>query len=265
MNPTGMSSSGANPERRSPRSSGARRRLALLAGALLGGGCAHVPPEAVQLSYQVGQDLPQLHQAYDNLIHQHFEDLRMRRSAYVDEVWAPDFLRRWIAAGRLVEVAQGKAVWSFDKADFVTPTRDQPVEMLATVREWSEQAIWQIEQKRRGLLDPLDKDEEQLRRVVKDAFTRVIQANAFITAHLASVRRVEQGQDQALKELGLKDLRDTIDNGLVAASDAAAKGLEEVRKADQLLDRATELKDKHMPRAGRSNVNAASLTGGGAR
>src|SRR6267142_1829924 len=58
-------------------------------------GCAHVPKEAVQLSYQIGQDLPRLHESFDGLIRDRFEDFRAQRNAYVDDVWAPTFLARW--------------------------------------------------------------------------------------------------------------------------------------------------------------------------
>ena len=45
-------------------------------------------------------------------------------------------------------------------------------------------------------------------------------------------------QDDALAALNLKDLRDKINNELVAASDKAETGLEAVRKADGLLGEA---------------------------
>jgi len=202
-------------------------------------GCAHVPPEAVQLSYQIGEDLPKLHASYDLLVQQRFEDLRRQRSAYVDEVWAPAFLARWIAAGRLVEVAQGSVVWSFESTAFVAPTTGkEKVELLSTVSEWANQAIAQISKKRAALLDPLDQQERDLRAKVAEAFSRVVQANAYITAHLESLQHVEQAQDEALKAFKLKDLRDEIDNTLAKVSDEAAKGLEKVREADGLLEKA---------------------------
>jgi len=204
-------------------------------------GCAHVPPEAVKLSYQIGQDLPRLHESYDSLVHQRFEDFRARRKAYLDEVWTPDFLPRWIEKGRLVDVANGTVVWSFDTASFVRPTPGQErSQLLSTISEWSAQAVGKVEKKRKELLDPLDQDEKELRRQVQEAFTRVVQANAYITAHLQSLRDVEEAQDEALKALGIKDLRDSINGALAKASDEAADGLDKVRKADGLIDKAKE-------------------------
>ena len=179
-------------------------RWVLLVGCVAG--CAHVPPEAVKLSYQIGQDLPRLHESYDSLVHQRFEDFRARRKAYLDEVWTPDFLPRWIEKGRLVDVANGTVVWSFDTASFVRPTPGQErSQLLSTISEWSAQAVGKVEKKRKELLDPLDQDEKELRRQVQEAFTRVVQANAYITAHLQSLRDVEEAQDEALKALDIKD------------------------------------------------------------
>ena len=212
---------------------------------LLAAGCSHVPKEAVQLSYQVGQDLPRLHESYDALIQGRFADFRARRNAYVDEVWAPDYIRRWIENGRLVDVAKGGVVWSFDTGSFVPPTvGKEKTQLLATVQEWANAAVAEIANKRSELLGPLDKEEKELRALVAEAYGRVIQANAYITAHLASLQSVEQQQDEALKALQLKDLRDKIDAALAKASADAATGLDAVKKADGLLDKAGDARKR---------------------
>jgi hypothetical protein len=201
--------------------------------------CSHVPKEAVQLSYQIGQDLPRLHESYDALIHARFEDFKARRTAYVDDVWAPEYLSRWIVAGKLVDTAQGTLVWSFETTSFVSPSPGkEKAQLLATVHEWASVALDEIEAKRAELLEPLDRDEKALRKQVHDAFTRLIQANAYITAHLASVRNVEEQQDEVLKALSIKTLRDEIDAALMKASESAATGLDALRKADGLVDKA---------------------------
>ena len=203
-------------------------------------GCAHVPREAVQLSYQIGQDLPRLHESFDSLIHDRFEDFRAQRNGYVDEVWAPTFLGRWIEEGKLVAVARGETVWSFDTESFAAPTPGKAkAQLLATIQEWSQVAIAQIEMKRHSLIDPLDQEEDSLRSQVREAFTRMVQANSYITAHLASLKHVEDAQDEALQALRLKDLRDSIDRSLKQVSENARTGLEAVRRLDGLVEKAS--------------------------
>jgi len=213
-----------------------------LAFALTGAaGCAEVPKEAVQLSYQVGQDMSHLYESYDALIHTRFEELRATRVAYLDNIWTPKFVATWVQKGRLLDVAQRKIVWSFQTSAFVPPTPGrEDNELLTSVNEWSGQAVAHIESKRRALLDPIDRDEAELRAKVREAFDRVIQANAIVTAHLASVTHVQNAQDEALKALGLKELRDEINKGLIEASDKAAQGLETIKNTDQTVDKVVD-------------------------
>jgi hypothetical protein len=207
----------------------------------IGASCAEVPKEAVELSYQVGQDMARLYESYDALIHTRFEELRATRVAYLDNVWTPKFVADWVQQGRLVDVAQHKVVWSLQTSAFVAPTPGrEDSELLTTVNDWSGRAIAHIERKRRALLDPIDHDEAELRAKVHEAFDRVIQANAYVTAHLASVAHVQSAQDDALKALGLKDLRDAINKGLIEASDKAAQGLEAVKNADQTVEKVAD-------------------------
>jgi len=132
-------------------------------------------------------------------------------------------------------------VWSFEAKSFVAPTPGkEDVQLLATVREWSDQAISQVERKRRALLDPLDQEEKEIRKQVAEAFSRVIQGNAYVTAHLASIRHVQDEADGDLQALRIKDLRDSIDSTLIGASNKAAAGLDIVRKADGLVDKAAD-------------------------
>lgn len=201
-------------------------------------GCSHVPKEAVQLSYQIGQDLPRLYESHDNLIRATYENLRARRNAYVDDVWAPQMLASFIDKGKLVDTAAGRVVWSADTASFVAPTPGkEKVQLLSTVSEWARAAVAKIERKRKTVLEPLDREEAELRKQVQEAFARVIQANAYITAHLASLRGVEETQDEVLAALKLKELRDSINSALAKASEGAAAGLEQIRKADGLVDK----------------------------
>jgi hypothetical protein len=211
---------------------------ALLACGFLSTGCLRVPKETVELSYAMGQDIATLRVAHVNLIRQHFRLLRDERLEYVEDVWAPLFIRKWIQEGRLQEVAKGQLVWSAEKRQFVPPTAGKEEEqLLDTVNAWCKSAVGKINQKKAALLDPLDKQEASLLGDVDDAFDRLVRGNAAITAQLNSLRKVQEVQDSALGALNLKDLREKINKELSRISDDARKGLDEVRKADAALTR----------------------------
>ena len=111
---------------------------------------------------------------------------------------------------------------------------------MNTVLGWADTAVYFIEQKRSQLIEPLNEEEKRLRDDVREAFARVIRGNAHITAHLNSLRKVHEVQDEMLDALDIKDLRDRINDVLVKASQTAVTGLEEIRMADGLVDESVK-------------------------
>ena len=207
--------------------------------------CASVPPEAVELSYLVGRDIGRLQQSYDLLLEQRFEDYRAQRIAYLENVWAPAFIAEWIKDGRLIDTARGVVVYDEGKDDYVSPTpgREQQ-QLLSTIYGWSDAAIFEMNDKRKSLLDPLNEQERQVRREARAAFDQVIQANAYITAHLNSIRKVQDLQKQALEALGIKDVVSSLNDRLVQVSNSARDGLDAIREADGHVDRAIEIRSR---------------------
>jgi len=203
--------------------------------------CATVPKEVVELSYQMGVDLSAVHKSYKLLIHDHFDSLRAERIRYLNNEWIPKYIKAWVVNGRLLDVAKGEVVWSQEKGDFIKPIPGKEGEgFLTTVNFWSVAAVKNIEKKRAELLDPLNKQEEQLLSWVDDEFDRLYRGNATITAHLNSLRKVQEVQDDALAALHLKDLRDKINNEILTSSDKADKALEAIKKADEFVQETKE-------------------------
>ena len=93
---------------------------------------------------------------------------------------------------------------------------------------------------RKGLLDPIDRDEKMLIASVDEAFARLVRANAIITAHLNSLRKVQEVQDEALKSLKLKDMRDKINQQLISASEKAADAIQKMQRAEKPLEKISD-------------------------
>jgi hypothetical protein len=212
------------------------RHLAIASMFCLAAGCSNVPQEVVDLSKVVGEDMAALHESYRDLIRQRFSDIRQQRLAWVNDVWAPRFLEKFIERGRLVEIATGKVVFDSDKGTFVKPTPGkEKVELLDSVQSWAEEAIFQIEEKRKKLVEPVNKDEKDLLASVDQAFANIFRGNAVITAHLNSLRKVQASQDDVLKDLNLKDLRLKINSQLAAASKKAELTTNEISDLEKDL------------------------------
>jgi len=201
--------------------------------------CANVPHEVVHLSNTIGEDMAAVHESHRSLIKQHFANIRQQRLYWIDSVWAPRFIEKWIAEGRLIDIATGKVVYDESKDDFVSPSRGQEgAQLLKSVHSWADAAVAEIDAKRKRLLGPVDKDEQELLVSVNEAFERLFRGNAAITAHLNSLRKVQGVQDDVLRALHVKDLRVAINQALAKASDMAALSKEEIDELDKELQKA---------------------------
>lgn len=204
-------------------------------------GCASVPKEVVELSYRTGEDLTALHESYDKLISMFFEKMRDERIAYLNDTWYPRFLENWMEIGQIVSIAKGEVVWSDEKEEFIPiPPNTDPKEVLRNLQDWVDYALYAYDVKEEALLKPLNEEESALRRDVQMAFLRIMRANAVITAHLNSIRKVKEVQNEALEALYLKDLRNRLNNTLINISDKAAKELNKIQRIDKSVDNLDE-------------------------
>jgi len=189
-------------------------------------GCATIPKETVELSYAIGQDLDAVHTSYANLIHQHFENLRNQTNDFLDKKWTPTYLGNFVKKGKLISLAQDP----------------DPVKAFEGVSTWAEIAVKAIEKKKKDLISPINDDEQNILKIIDDAFARITRANAAVTAQLNSIRKVQEVQDDALKALNIKELRDLINNQLISASNKATSAIEQVAKAEKIIPDIDEKK-----------------------
>jgi len=195
--------------------------ITVVASCLIGlASCASVPEETVQLSVAVGKDIQQLYTGYRNTIRLSFEQMRQNGLAIIDERWTPVFLKEYIKGGMLVESAKA--------------------EQIERVEYWARTAVEDIDQKRKDFLQPLQKQEADLLADIDKAFGRTIRANAAITAHLMSIRKVKDTQNEALQAVGLEDVQEKISTGLASASDFTKKFTEDVEKQAKKLEESAQ-------------------------
>lgn len=199
-------------------------------------GCASVPKESVELSAVMGRDIAALHQSYRILIHECFEGYRRERLAYLDNEWTPLFMEQWLVDGHLLAIAEGREVYDAAADSFVAPQQGREREgKLSSITSWAQAAVEQIGVKREKLLFPLDVQERDLVAAVDSTFDRLYRGNAAITAHLNSLRKVQEVQDEQLSALGFPDIRVRFGELVSEASRRAAEGLRTVQEADSLL------------------------------
>ncbi len=196
-------------------------------------GCSTTPPEVVELSYKVGEDVNAIGDAYRLLVKRHFKVLKQQRLDYLENEWKPKFIKNWLVDGRLVDMATSRVRWDFENSSFAKPTPGrEKQQLLESVLEWSTVAVAEIERKKAELIEPLEEDENVLLMEIDSAFQRIGRAHNSITAHLNSMREVEKIQDKFLEELSIKDFRDELMDRVDAISKKAEMGLKKIRELD---------------------------------
>jgi len=194
-------------------------RAAVVSVTLFVGSCATVPNEVVRLSSTLGDDIVATQTSYELLIADHFEHLRTQVNVFVDTRWRPAFLRRFIQSTKLTALVKDP----------------DPNKVLDNVNDFAVVAIEQIDKRRSELLAPIDEDEKALKLSVDEAFNRMLRANTAVTAHLSSLRKVQEFQDQLLSAAGVAELRNKINEGLIKASTKTQEAINGVAKADKLI------------------------------
>jgi hypothetical protein len=193
-------------------------RLALLLTFLLplAAGCASIPKESVELSVTVGRDLAALHVAHVALVKQYFDRMEADVNAFVDTQYRPYSIDRNMK--------------DFDLVGRITAPRAKGgPDALEVMQVFVEELTADIEDQRRTLLAPIRAQRQEVLGALEEAYRRLQDAQAVLTAHLASVRKVREAQDEALAAVGLKDLQARVIDATAALSERIAGAVARAR------------------------------------
>lgn len=216
------------------------------------GACSEVPKEAVTLSVTVGQDLEVLHRSHLAMADAYFARMKRDVDVFMNDVYRPKLLEEYFRDTNypvndlgLFEPEEGKIVGRLPLIDIIANEIKQPGtgETIGIMTIAVEEAMSQIELRRRKLMLPLETQEQEVKRAITDVYIKVIHGHAVVTAHLASVRKVQEAQDEFLADLGLADVRSRFIDTTVKVSEkvsellsTAASTRDTVEGLDQALD-----------------------------
>jgi hypothetical protein len=194
-------------------------------------GCATVPKEAVDLSATVGRDLEAVHRAHVALLNGYFDRMEGDINAFVDSQYRPYCIERNMEDFGLIQKLKAQV---------------PGVDPLDVMEVFVEEVVADIEDFRTTLLDPVRAQRSDVHGAIEEAYRRMQDAQAVVTGHLASVRRVHDLHDEMLAKADMEGLRDTFVNTTVKASESIAKLTERTRftsgKLDDFRKKLDELK-----------------------
>jgi len=221
-------------------------------------GCAKVPPQAVVLSRTVGERLPDLQASHEAFVSAYFQLSRERVEDFLDQRWIPTFLGNFVHDADLMQKLENvQPLTSAQNTQLQAKLQEDGISQADQVKviravsnafgdpdrgklvlQFSEAALKEIQAKRKSLLNPIDEQERQSLEELRKVYAQVEQAQGTVTAHLSSIQKVSEEQDQVLARLGLLKERDAIIDkalqtnqtimGIIDAGKDATKTVEEL-------------------------------------
>jgi hypothetical protein len=168
----------------------------LIIGMLCGlfmGGCATIPPEAPELSVQLGLRISAVESAHNRLLEDFFAEKRRQIDHYVQEVWVPVFTREFFSDPKVSDM-WGQVVQSQDPGD--------RIKFMTLVGPRLQD---KINRKRLELIQPLDELERIIKAKLKAEYDNMRAINNSLTAYLQSAVKVEENRRRYLAMLGLSE------------------------------------------------------------
>jgi hypothetical protein len=156
-------------------------------------GCASIPPEAPELSAQLGARISSLEAAHVRLLQEFFLEKRRKVDDFIQEVWVSVFAQEFFADPRV------DAVWKQ-----VVLSQD-PKDRLKFIILVGPKLQEKINRKRTELIQPLDEIEATIKDKLKSEYDQTRAINNTLTAFLQSASKVEENRKRYLDMIGITD------------------------------------------------------------
>jgi DNA repair ATPase RecN len=196
-----------------------------------------------------------LQASHEAFVSAYFQLSRQRVEDFLDQRWIPTFLGNFVEQSNLMQALenvrpltdaqnthlqanlqsagispadQAKVIQAVDNA-FGDPDRGKQVLLF------SEAALKQIQIKRKALLAPIDEQERKSLDELRKVYAQVQQAQDAVTAHLSSVQKVTEEQDQVLERLGLLKTRDAVIDKALETNQEIMSVLDAGKSAEQTV------------------------------
>jgi len=199
-------------------------------------GCATIPPEAPELSSELGNRISNIQDANLTLLRRFFDLKRNEVDRFVQEEWTPVFAEEVFSNPKM------KSAWN------TIVKENNPTENMKFLIKTGPLLQKRINQKRLELIKPLDEIEKRLEQNIRDQYSEALAINNSITSLLFSASKVVENRNRYLKKVGITDNQITavIDsvNDVVAGLLAGEKTVEEkIDKTEKYINELRELRD----------------------
>ena len=201
-------------------------------------GCAQVPPQSVELSATLGRDLQELQRSHRKAIDLlHDRDIE-RINRYVEQIVIPTYIKIVLASlgPRLSQ--------DLMRATAPQATQEEKDRAFDEMRKTVLGITSRIEKQRQELIGPVEDSRKAKLQELDMAYAQMQQANAVVTAHLASVMKVNSVQDELMVKAGLKDFRQKVGEAALDSDKQVEKALNTSKDVEDAITKVKAVFEK---------------------
>jgi len=212
------------------------RKIVMFAIVLFLTGCASIPPEAPELSAELGKRISAIEDSNITLLKRFFDHKRREVDKFIENEWVPVFADQFFS----------KRVIS-DAWDTIVSENNKKQRLLFLVKT-GPKLQQKINEKRLELIQPLDDLERRIETKIRTEYTQARAMNSSITSFLLSASKVAENLNRYLEMAGVTDERlgKLIDKTDDAVSDLLGKASDvkdKVARAEEFLGKVREIRD----------------------
>ena len=155
--------------------------------------CVSVPPEAPELSAELGRRIAKIKQSHLNLVDLFFEEKRDNISEFIETEWLPTYI------DNLFEQEFIANEWEKACTDENTQQRHRfMVQYARVIRE-------NVAKKRKEMFSPLNELETALSNRLNEEYRHAISMNTVLTGYLTSAAELDENRQRAYEIMGIQE------------------------------------------------------------
>jgi len=156
-------------------------------------GCATIPPEAPELSVELGKRISAIEDANIKLLHKFFDQKRIGVDKFIENEWVPMFAEE-IFSNPNISSAWDTIVKEDDKS-----------QRLKFIIKTGSKLQERINKKRIEIIQPLDDLERKVEEKIRSEYTQARSINNSITSFLVSSSKISETRKYYLDMAGVSD------------------------------------------------------------
>jgi hypothetical protein len=199
-------------------------------------GCVSIPPEAPQLSTELGKRISAIEDSNITLLNRFFDQKRREVDQFIEDEWVPEFAEQFFSNRKV------SSAW-----DTIVRENDKKQRLIFLIKT-GPRLQNKINQKRLELIQPLDDLERRIEKQIRDEYAQARAMNNSITSFLLSASKVAENRNRYLEMVGVGDAKigkiiDETDDAVTDLLGKAGDVKDKVNRAEEFLNKVRSIRD----------------------